>query len=680
MKKTSFAVLTVLLSILLVSCGNLASSPEKSHVTLRSAAPLHGAVSDATHSAADVTRVRVAVTGIGMDEMIVSADYASSGFEIKLDVPNGIHRHFKVDGLDASGNVIYSGSTNADLAGEPVTLSVDMYRVDAYPPVFDGVATALAVSSTEIQLSWNAASDDMTTQVNIVYLVFKATASGGQNYAEPEYTTEPGVTSFAVTGLTDGATYYFVVRAKDADGRTDTNTKEVSAVTPVLRWSKTYGALITAETIFSVRATSDGGLVSVGLTESMNDAPPKPYPRAVAVPVGIGTIDALVIKTDSFGAIEWQKQLGGRAGNDMLYSIEQTADGGYILAGETASTGSGMADGWVVKLKPDGALDWQHTFGGIKDDSLSSIKPVADDGYIALGVTSSFGGGNEDLWLLRLENNGDVRWQKSAGDWGNDKAYSVITTSDGGFLAAGSTDSYGEGADADGLLVKFDASGIAMWHKVLGGWGSDEFMSVVELDNGDVVAVGDSDTFGNESRDLWVAHLSSAGNLDWATVIGGTGNDYGYGIVSSGDGGVVIAGESPEAATGGWLLKLDNAGGVVWQRSFSMGLKDSLIAVISNPAGGYIAAGTAASASIGSIPDMDGWIMQVDTDGNFGGLCVANVDTLAKVVSTEANILTAASITITTIDIKDLMQTGDGSAPIDSSLVITGACSESVSD
>jgi len=153
---------------------------------------------------------------------------------------------------------------------------------------------------------------------------------------------------------------------------------------------------------------------------------------------------------------QWAKTYGG-TGDDYAYSIQQTSDGGYIVAGYTGSSGAGLADFWVLKLKSDGTVDWQKTYGGGGYDSASSIQQTSDGGYIVAGVTTSFGAGGYDFWVLKLDGSGNVQWQKTYGGTGNDYANSIQQTTDGGYIVAGVTTSFGAGGDF--WVLKLDSSG-----------------------------------------------------------------------------------------------------------------------------------------------------------------------------------------------------------------------------
>jgi len=192
---------------------------------------------------------------------------------------------------------------------------------------------------------------------------------------------------------------------------------------PATEWNRTYGGT-DDDQAFSVRQTSDGGYIIAGLTYSF----------------GAGSCDAWLVKTDTSGNMVWNKAYGGTSWDDAK-SVVQTSDGGYIIAGYTYSFGAGGGDFWLVKTDSNGEMVWNKTYGGTDDDYAYSVQQTIDAGYIIAGLTESFGAGWEDFWLVKTDSNGEMVWNKTYGGTGNDWAFSVQQTSDGGYVIAGLTGS-----------------------------------------------------------------------------------------------------------------------------------------------------------------------------------------------------------------------------------------------
>ena len=178
-----------------------------------------------------ISYVKITISGPEMSPMERTVDVTGyNSVEEVFQVPNGLDRHFTVFAYDDADTLLYYGDAHKTLQGTPTTVTVTM--VSMIPPAFGGVEAATATASTDIDLTWTAATDDTTAQSNIVYLIYISTTSGGEDFlVPPSFTTAAGATTFSVTGLTSSTTYYFVVRAEDEAGNVDANTVEVSATT-----------------------------------------------------------------------------------------------------------------------------------------------------------------------------------------------------------------------------------------------------------------------------------------------------------------------------------------------------------------------------------------------------------------------------------------------------------------
>jgi hypothetical protein len=177
--------------------------------------------------------------------------------------------------------------------------------------------------------------------------------------------------------------------------------------------------------------------------------------------------DVWVLKLNKDGSIDWQRTYGG--GNwDIAFATQQTSDGGFVVAGLTESFGAGNYDVWVLKLNTQGDIIWQKTYGGQEGDYPGAIQQTKDGGYIVAGTTSSFGEGSYDLWVLKLDENGTVVWDKTYGGKDEESEYfrhiPIEQTSDGGYIVAGSTKSFGAGDD-DFWVLKLDPNGSIEWNQ-----------------------------------------------------------------------------------------------------------------------------------------------------------------------------------------------------------------------
>lgn len=313
---------------------------------------------------------------------------------------------------------------------------------------------------------------------------------------------------------------------------------------------------------------------------------------------GAGADDVYLLKTDAAGNRVWQKTFGGSA-NDRGYAVCQTAGGGYIVAGETDSGGAGACDVYLLKTDSSGNLEWQKTFGGSDCDSGRSVLETADGGYIVAGGTNSFGAGACDVYLIKTDASGNRLWQRTFGGSGWDRGYSVYQTADGGYIIAGETDSGGAGG-YDAYLLKTDASGNLEWQKTYGGEEDDFAYAVEQTADGGYIVAGETDSSGAGGFDAYLLKTDAFGNLKWQKTFGSKEDDRAYSVYQSLSGGYILAGETSAAGTDDvYLVKTDASGNLKWEKSFGGSASDYGRSVQQTPDGGYVIAGETNSYGAG---------------------------------------------------------------------------------
>jgi hypothetical protein len=312
------------------------------------------------------------------------------------------------------------------------------------------------------------------------------------------------------------------------------------------QWSITYGGSGVGEAR-AVQQTSEGGYIVIGHTDSL----------------GQGDQDLWILKLKIDGQTQWQKTYGGSS-EDKGRSIQQTSDEGYIVAGTTESFGAGEKDAWVIKLDKDGNIQWQKTYGGEGEDQASAIQQTSDEGYIVAGTTESFGAGKKDAWVIKLDKDGNIQWQKTYGNIGDEEAYSIQEIHEGGYILAGSTYSYAY-LGIDAWVLKLDKDGIIQWQRSYGGSGNDKFYSIRQTDEGGYIVAGSTESFGAGKKDAWVLKLDAFGIIQWERTYGGSEEDEAFFIHQTFDGGYVIAVRSQSFGEGhdeALLLKTDRNGSI----------------------------------------------------------------------------------------------------------------------
>ncbi len=229
--------------------------------------------------------------------------------------------------------------------------------------------------------------------------------------------------------------------------------------------------------------------------------------------------DAWLLKLDTLGNISWEQSYGG-VDFDIARSVEQTSDGGYIVAGDTWHAASGTtvnSDMVVLKLNSDGSIQWQKTYGDIDSDTACCVQETPDGGYILAGDTRSFTS-ISDIWVLKLTSTGTISWQKTyGGNWSY--ASALDQTSDGGYIVAGHTHDYGAGF-SDILLLKLDNTGAITWQKVYGGEGFEWAHAVEETTMGEYLVAGRTQSISAGSDDALLLKVDSNGDIPDCAMIG----------------------------------------------------------------------------------------------------------------------------------------------------------------
>ncbi len=314
---------------------------------------------------------------------------------------------------------------------------------------------------------------------------------------------------------------------------------------------------------------------------------------------------------------QWNKTYGG-TDNEFAESIVQTHDGGFALAGDIDSGAEGY-DFWLVKTDSDGTMQWNKTYGGTNDDQAHSLVQANDGGYAIGGYTDSFGAGDYDFWLVKTDSDGIMQWNKTYGGTGNENAWSVVHTSDGGYAVAGATYSFGAGTQ-DFWLVKTDSDGTMQWNKTYGGTNRESARSLVQTSDEGYALAGITNSFGAGANDVWLVKTDWAGDMEWSRTYGEADYDgIEGGLVGTPDGGYAIAGYTESYGRDGlaWLIKTDWAGDMEWSRTYGGDGYDGAWSVVQTVNGEYAMICWTSSFGSGGY---DAWLIVTDINTGSKGL------------------------------------------------------------
>ena len=311
--------------------------------------------------------------------------------------------------------------------------------------------------------------------------------------------------------------------------------------------------------------------------------------------------------------LTFQKSIGG-SGDDFATVIIATADGGYAMAGTTGSYGAGGDDMWLIKLDSNGDTLWTRTYGGSDDEYGNCVAQTADGGYLFMGDSSSFGALGQDIYMVKTDANGAPQWSKLFGAPGTDYAGMAYQSTDGGYLLLGSSTGLGAGV-SDAYVIKLDGGGNVAWTKTYGGTLDDDGNSIRPTSDGGFILVGTTSSFGAGGYDAFVVKASADGAITWSKVYGGAGDEYGFSIEQLADGGYCVSGTATSGGAGGFdclLMRLDASGAVVWAKTYGSTDTDISGSALATTDGGYILLGQSFGFGVAS----DLYLVKTDANGD----------------------------------------------------------------
>jgi hypothetical protein len=518
------------------------------------------------------------------------------------------------DTLDGNGTLAASGSVNVNVTG---TYVLTYSKSDAAGNAATQVTRTVNVVDTTPPVVTLLGDANVTHILNTAWVDPGTTATDALDGNLSTQVVVSGIVGVNATG-----NYVLTYSVSDSAG--NAAVPVTRGVQVILRtWDRRFGG--GQVDIFSdVIATSDRGYLLVGSSGSDDDGDKSEARR--------GALDYWAVKIDSNGSKLWDKTFGG-GGADYCQSVTATTDGGYLLAGRSdspvggdKSEGSrGSWDYWAIKIDANGTKLWDKRFGGSLIDYCHDVIATTDDGYLLAGWAYS------SFWIVKVDASGAKVWDKR---FGSDAiCHSTIATADGGYLLAGSSYSDADAdrsetsrGKADYWVVKIAADGSKVWDKRFGGSQVDTCHDVIATTDGGYLLVGSSESpvggdksEGSRGReDYWAIKIDANGTKLWDKRFGGSLSDVCNDVITTADGGYLLAGSSNSDADADksegtfgtwnyWAIKIDANGNKIWDKTFGPGFLSGTTRVVAADDGGYL---------LGCGQGSDYWVVKIDANGN----------------------------------------------------------------
>jgi hypothetical protein len=296
--------------------------------------------------------------------------------------------------------------------------------------------------------------------------------------------------------------------------------------------------------------------------------------------------------------------------------VIEVTGGGYAIFGTKDMGATNLRDFWLIRTDVNGNHLWNHTYGGTEIDRARNIIEVSTGGFALIGITESYGAGNIDIWLVRVDAAGNHLWNTTFGGPGDDNiVYAVVEATGGGFAIPSATDRFSPG-NRDAWLIRTDASGNELWNQTYGGPQDDWADYMVEATGGGFTLQCTTTSFGAGGQDSWLVHTDASGNHVWNQTYGWSGNEISTSIIEvSGGGyafGAITRSFDPYGDT--LFVRTDASGNHLWNQTFGGAFQDVLFGIDELSNGEFVLTGW--STSFGAL-DRDLWIVRTDASGNL---------------------------------------------------------------
>lgn len=353
--------------------------------------------------------------------------------------------------------------------------------------------------------------------------------------------------------------------------------------------------------------------------------------------------DIYLIKTDGNGVLQWSVVYSG-IGADYSTNIIETSDHGFLIAGGTTSFGSGSDDALLLKTDATGVPLWSKVYGGSQQDYFLSVAQVNDGGFIAVGTTASYGAGSYDILVVRTNASGDTLWTRILGGTSYEDATNIIQTADSGFAFCGHSFSFTP-ANAEAVLIKLNANGDTTWTLQYGNTGVEEAHSVKQTADGGYIVFGNATSFGND-YEPYLNRFTSTGNLLWTKLYGGPKSDAMYDGIITSDGGYAMSGFTESFGEGHrgtdssnyFAIRTNMSGDTLWTHTYGGDKVDESFCIVQADDGGFAMFGF--SGSFGD--SIEFYFVKTDSMGRSG----CHEESCAPHVVTPTTFVSAAPVQI----------------------------------
>lgn len=398
-----------------------------------------------------------------------------------------------------------------------------------------------------------------------------------------------------ITNNFENGSHSLLIKAFDNSGNQSESEAITVNVTNFLVFSNAYGEENIHEEGVSIIQTPDSSFVILGKSAD----------------------DLTLSKMDRFGTLIWNQSFGGSDVDNVRY-LKQTSDGGYLMSGSSKSYGSGGSDIWLIKAYPSGLIEWNKNYGTANNEYGGKSIENSDGTLFLIGNGDLLGTGNQDIWLIKTNSQGDTLWTKTYGGLGNETGHDILAQGDSSFILLGSTSSSGSGG-ADILMIKINFEGIEEWSRVYGGT-SDEFGHAIQQTSDDGFIISSSiESFGNNNNAINIIRTNYSGQIIWEkTFGGGDGIQGNNSIQKTDDDNFILTYNSFDHLKEGyvtWLIKINDSGFIEWGREFNNERSDFGFSCLQALDGGYAITGSTFNLGTGNKDFADLWLLKTDERG-----------------------------------------------------------------